>query len=277
MSVYMSAGAAEIMRRRGYTSDALPATVPADECECNGRALRIPPHLAKDGVVVHFDQAPEGEGDLGARVTALERAIAYLAEELGGEGGEGEEPENELNGEEPGEDAAGQSPSASWHPGGEGFAKGMSETSELRQELGNQRLANQFTQGGPTASPSTAEKRIAGQDTLPDLGDINERNRAFWQAPRVSQSVSSGGSPQSTPPPGSRETGRGAEFLPGGRNINMAARLSTTPKELDMGRTWDTSDASLKAAAFYKTQDRQTNALIGSINAKNAAFYARRG
>jgi hypothetical protein len=270
--ISISPRCAELLRRKGFTADALPASVPAEEPELYGRSLRIPPHLARDGVVIHMhDQEPEG-GELEQRIAALERAITIIAHEIVGEEGEGAEP----NGEEEGEDAAGVSPAGSWKPdlsgqGGQRFAPGMSETSELRKQVGVQKYANELSTGS-TSSPSTAEKRMSNQDTLPDIEDINRKNATFWATPKASETVTAGAN---EPPPGTRSTGTGENYLPGGRDIDMAARLSHTSQVLNRGKTWGTSDAALQMARYYQAQDAKANALVNNINARNAAAWRR--
>jgi hypothetical protein len=180
-----------------------------------------------------------------------------------GASGEGEE-----------EDAAGWKPDMSGQ-GGEHYAPGQSMTSQLERQSKLQKYANDPTYStGSTSSPSTAEKRMANQDELPSIEDINAKNKTFWPTPKASESVTSG-TPE--PPPGNKSTGTGENYLPGGKDIDMAARLSRTSRLLDRGKTWGTSDAALRMAEYYKAQDAKANALIGAINSKNAAFYARRG
>jgi hypothetical protein len=120
-------------------------------------------------------------------------------------------------------------------------------------------------------------------DSLPsdDIEQINSKNAAFYG---VATSVSAMGSPDTTPAPGGNKESERVAFMPNRQNsINGPRRLSETKNSLDPGtnsansvKAFGTNDTQ-RRASVYTQQRVQANQLVGSINQRNAKFYARRG
>ena len=148
-----------------------------------------------------------------------------------------------------------------------GYDPGSDDPDDVNQPDSNGGVTYQSS--GVGQSPDDRDNANT-EDELPDIADINEKNRKFW-AGSTSQSVTGGGdiAINSQGTPGRTDNG-----------IDVNRRLSTGTKRLDPGKTsgWGTSDMKMQDRAYYyRVQRVQANKVANSINARNAKFYNVRG
>jgi len=132
-----------------------------------------------------------------------------------------------------------------------------------------------------TCVADVADRLADVEDAVAKIVEDHYRFDEAGPAPLINQSgwntkghTLTGGS-QSLPP---SSTAAGPEYMPNAAgSIDEPTRQSFTPKQLDPGKLWGATTDAMYRAEVYKHQMRQTNAAINSIQAKNAAFYAKRG
>jgi hypothetical protein len=134
------------------------------------------------------------------------------------------------------------------------------ETEELRRRTADEAQPDDdYVDAGTGAKnrgiPASKPKIDVPPSKLPDIADINRKNQAF----------SAGGLSNNYSGPSSD----------GG--FEVSSRLSTTPKVLDPGKTFGVTADSKRQGQFYAAQQQRTARLVQAIEAKNKAFYAKRG
>lgn len=102
--------------------------------------------------------------------------------------------------------------------------------------------------------PSTPKIDVP-ESKLPDIGEINARNQAFWAGALTNKN------------PGPNSAG----------SLDVEKRLSNTMKQLAPGRTFGITSDQVAQGKAYRAQTARQAKLVAAIEAKNAAFYRRGG
>ena len=98
--------------------------------------------------------------------------------------------------------------------------------------------------------PSTPKIDVP-ESKLPDIGEINARNQAFWAGALTNKN------------PGPNSAG----------SLDVEKRLSNTMKQLAPGRTFGITSDQVAQGKAYRAQTARQAKLVAAIEAKNAAFY----
>jgi hypothetical protein len=215
-------------------------------------------------------------GDLEERVESLEQAFVVLVGGGQPDDDNGDDPNQFTSDPTDGPDITSQIASqhvASTDVGGKVLYGPKGQPSGYQIETADDDPAEETTtsgwQQGASAMMSGAGAPMGAMDELPDIADINAKNRKFW-AGSSSQSVT-----------GMGDVPIGGQGTPGrtDNGIDVNRRLSTGTKRLDPGRTSNnslkafgtTSDANMRRILKIEDRAYANKVLMQSTNKRIAA------